>query len=275
MQIGNMYDTVEKINGATLQHGEIHNRVYLMQAEQNNWDSLIPKMKDLALEKDYDKILGRVPEEAKKVFQSSGYRVEAEIPGMYNGKNTGYFLADYLKKERGHCSEQELKTIASVKSIALAANSSTEDSHFNLPGHLKVRQLNRNDLSAMVDLHKKAFKTYSLPINKAEYLLELAEQNHQFYGLFQQDELLVSVILKVHKKESNAEIVDFATHPDYKGQNLSYYLVQEIKKNVDRSEYKSIYSLVRATSYGLNITFSKHGFLLGGTLLNNTVCNTP
>lgn len=271
MQIGNSFDTVEQIDGALLQHGVTHNRVYLMQIDQNNWHELIPKMKDLAKEKNYDKILGRVPEEAKKVFQSNGYAVEAKIPGLYNGEKTGYFLADYLGKERGFCSEQELKTIESVKTIALAAHSSPEDAHFKLPNNLYVRKLNKNDLFAMVHLHEIAFKSYPFPINKAEYLLELVERSHEFYGLFKEEDLLVSAILKIHKNESNVEIIDFATHPDYKGQNLSYYLVQEIKRNIDQSHYKTIYSFVRATSYGLNITFSKHGFSLGGTLLNNTV----
>lgn len=271
MQIKNTFDTVQQIEGAILHHGEMHNRVYLMRSEQNNWDSLALKMKDLAREKNYGKILGRVPEEAKKIFQSNGYQVEAEIPGMYNGEKTGYFLADYLEKERSYCSEKELKTIESVKSIALAANSTSEDSYFALPSSLNVRKLTKNDLLAIVHLHENAFKKYPFPINKVEYLLELVEQNYRFYGLFQQEELLVSAILKIHEEESNVEIVDFATHPDYNGQNLSYYLVQEIKKDMDKSDYKTIYSLVRATSYGLNITFSKHGFSLGGTLLNNTV----
>ena len=254
-----------------LHHGKTHNRLYLMQTEQDNWDSLIPIMKDLAQEKNYDKILGRIPEEAKEVFESNGYHVEAKIPGLYNGKVTGYFLADYLNGQRGSCNDQELKTIQTVKAIAQAAYSSPEDSYFALPQHMEVRKLNRNDLFAMVHLHEKAFKSYPFPVHKAEYLSELAEQNHEFYGLFNQGELIVSAIIKLHRKESNVEIVDFATHPNLNGQNLSYYLVQEIKKIFDGMDYKTIYSLVRATSYGLNITFSKHGFVLGGTLLNNTL----
>jgi putative beta-lysine N-acetyltransferase len=272
MQIENLFDTVEKVEGAVLHHGNAHNRVYLMEAERNgNWSSIIAKMNSLAEKNRYNKIVSRVPEDAKQIFQSNGYIIEAKIPGLYNGERTGYFLADYLEKERGFYTEQELKTRESVKTIALAANGSLEDAYFKLPSTLKVRKLDKNDFVAMVSLHEKAFKSYPFPINKPAYLLELVERNHEFYGLFKEEELLVSAILKMNKKDSNVEIVDFATHPDYKGQNLSYYLVQKIKRNIDQSDYKTIYSLVRATSYGLNITYSKHGFLFGGTLLNNTV----
>lgn len=254
-----------------LHHGKTHNRLYLMQTEEDNWDSLIPLMNDLAQQKNYDKILGKVPEEGKKVFQSYGYKVEAKIPGLYYGEITGYFLADYLNNERAHCDEQNLKTIASVKAIALAAHKPSEDAYVDLPKNLEVRKLNRNDLLDMIDLHRKASDSYTFPTHKPINIMELVAQNLEFYGLFNQEELLVSAILKVSKEESNIEIIDFITHPNVSGQNLSYYLVQEIKKNFDKRDYKTIYSLVRATSYGLNITFSKHDFVLGGTLLNNTL----
>ncbi len=265
-----MYDTLEKRSGATLHHGETHKRVYLTETDKANWDALIPEMKNLAAEKNYDKIIGRVPENAIEKFKANGYKVEAKIPKMFNGETTGYFLADFLSKEREHCNERELKTIESVKTIAKAANNSQKDGHFSLPDNLVVRKLTRNDLFTMADLHQKAFKSYSFPIHKTDYLSELAAKNHEFYGLFDGEELQVSAILKIHEEESNVEIVDFATHPDIKGQNLSYYLVQEIKKELAQTGYKTIYSLVRATSYGLNITFSKHDFVFGGTLYNNT-----
>lgn len=267
----NSYDTIEKIEGAVVQHGETHNRVYLVQSETDNWNALIPKMENLARKNRYDKIVGKVPEDAMEVFTSKGYRVEAEIPGLFNGKKTGYFLADYLNGERGSCNDKELKTIASVKTIAHAANGDPEDSHFDLPSNLSVRKMDKNDLFAMVRLHEQAFKSYPFPIHKADYLLQLTQQNHEFYGLFENDSLLVSAILKIHQLESSVEIVDFATHPNYRGQNLSYYLVQEIKAAMEPRSLKTIYSLVRATSYGLNITFSKHGFSYGGTLVNNTL----
>ena len=65
------------------------------------------------------------------------------------------------------------------------------------------------------------------------------------------------------------EIVDFVTHPDYRGQNLSYFLVQNIKEEMNSLGCQTVYAMVRATSYGLNITYSKHGFILAGTLTNN------
>ncbi|PIB26323.1 GNAT family N-acetyltransferase [Maribacter sp. 4G9] len=121
----------------------------------------------------------------------------------------------------------------------------------------------------MVALHEKAYKYHPKHIKREQDFEELEDMDHQFHGLFVKGDLLVSAILRVHTKEENLEIVDFATHPDFRGQNLSYYLVQEIKTLMNEVNCTTIYALARATSYGLNITYSKHGFKYAGTLTNN------
>lgn len=264
-----MFETVENIDGATIYHGEIHNRVYLSEINSEKIDALLPKMTALAKQKKYDKILSRVPENAINHFESNGYTIEAKIPGLYNGKTAGYFLADYLNKKRHQCDEKQLKTIETVKSIAMAANKPSENPHMRMPGDYTIRKLAADDFSALVTLHEKAYKYHPKHIKREQDFEQLEEMDHHFYGLFIKGELLVSAILKIHTKESNLEIVDFVTHPDYRGQNLSYYLVQEIKKLMDEVSCTTIYALARATSYGLNITYSKHGFKYAGTLTNN------
>ncbi|ASV30700.1 putative beta-lysine N-acetyltransferase [Maribacter cobaltidurans] len=264
-----MFETIENIEGATIYHGEIHNRIYLSEINQEKIDAILPKMTALAKQKKYDKILSRVPENAINKFESNGYTVEAKIPGLYHGKTTGYFLADYLNEGRHQCDEKQLKIIETVKTIAMAANKPNENPHMGIPSNHEVRKLGSKDFSELVDLHEKAYKYHPKHIKREQDFEQLAELDHQFYGLFVKEQLLVSAILRVHPTESNLEIVDFATHPDYRGQNLSYYLVQEIKTLMQDVGCTTIYALARATSYGLNITYSKHGFKYAGTLTNN------
>lgn len=264
-----MFETIETIDGATIYHGEIHNRVYLSEINSDKIDAILPKMTALAKQKKYDKILSKVPENAINLFESKGYKIEAKIPGLYNGKTTGYFLADYLNKSRYQCDEKQQKTIETVKTIALAAKKPNENPHMRMPSDHLVRKLDKSDFPSLVKLHEKAYKYHPKHIKREQDFEQLEELDHQFYGLFVEGELLVSAILRVHTEESNLEIVDFATHPDYRGQNLSYYLVQEIKTVRNDLGSTTIYALARATSYGLNITYSKHGFKYAGTLTNN------
>lgn len=264
-----MFETIENIEGATIYHGKIHNRIYLLEINSAKIDVILPKMTELAKQRKYDKILSRVPENAITHFKSNGFTIEAKIPGLYNGKTTGYFLADYLNKNRLQCDKKQLKTIETVKRIAMAANKPNENPQMGIPEGYAIRKLGTADFSDLATLHEKAYKYHPKHIKKVHDFEALEEMDHQFHGLFVKGELLVCAILRVHTTEANLEIVDFATHPDYRGQNLSYYLVQEIKKLMNVENCTTIYALARATSYGLNITYSKHGFKFAGTLTNN------
>lgn len=266
-----MFETIENIDGALVYHGNMHNRIYFSEAENVNLDNLLQKMKDLAKKKRYEKILGKASEKGLNVLKSQGFIVEAKIPGLYNGSVDGYFLADYTNEKRHVNDEKIMKTIATVKTIAEAANKPNTDSHFLLPENLDIKELSSADFPLLEELHQKAYKYHPHQIKDVAYFSKLKNLNHQFYGLFQNGELLVSAILSVNSSESNVEIVDFVTHPDYRGQNLSYFLVQDIKNKMDKLGCKTIYTMVRSTSYGLNITFSKHGFILAGTLINNCI----
>lgn len=267
-----MFDTIERIEGGVLHHGKSNKRVYLVQTDHGNWNQLIGRMKDLALQRKYDKIVSRIPEEGIASFQSEGYQVEAKIPGLYNGTTAGYFLSEFLNEERSNCAERKLKIIQSVKSIALAAGNSTDDPFFALPEGLQIRKLmNEEELADLARLNAKALRSYPFPIHETTFLKELLQQEHEFYGLYEKGRLIVASLLRTNHEESNVEIIDFSTDSNYKGQNLSYYLVQDIKENFKKEGFKTLYSSARATSYGMNITLSKHGFSFGGTLMNNTL----
>ncbi|MEP2239138.1 MAG: GNAT family N-acetyltransferase [Maribacter sp.] len=264
-----MFEIIENIDGALVYHGNMHKRIYFSQADNVDLDNLLQKMKTLANEKQYEKILSKTSEEKAAILKSKGFEIEAKIPGLYNGTTDGYFLADYINKERHGYNDKIAKTIATVKSIAQAANKPDSDSYFHMPENMTLRELASNEFHLLETLHNKAYKYHPNQIKDVTYFSKLKELNHQFYGLFQNGQLLVSAIIGINKEEGNMEIVDFVTHPDYRGQNLSYFLVQDIKEKMKSFACKTIYTMVRSTSYGLNITFSKHGFIFAGTLNNN------
>jgi putative beta-lysine N-acetyltransferase len=70
--------------------------------------------------------------------------------------------------------------------------------------------------------------------------------------------------------DSNVEMTDFATLPELRGKGYSYYLLDEMEKNMSDTGIKTAYTIARARSYGMNTVFSRHSYIYAGTLVNNT-----
>lgn len=262
-----MFDTIERVGDSVVHHGTLNDRVYLKEVHEEDLGSLIAKVQHLVAKKHYGKIVSKVPRWALDTFLEQGYRVEAEIPGLYNGATDGYFLAGYPKKERVQRTEKEERFIESVKTIALAT--SDVSPKVASDGYV-VRRLEEEDLPDLARLNQRAFPTYPYPIYEAAYLSDCLQRDFEFFGLYKDNRLLEAALVNIEAEGANAEIVDFAILPDLKGQNLSYHLLGAIKKEVAEKQIRTLYAGARATSYGLNITFKKQGFRYGGTLVNNT-----
>ena len=71
-------------------------------------------------------------------------------------------------------------------------------------------------------------------------------------------------------EDKNAEMTDFATLPDYRGNNLSLNLLREMEAEMRLRKMKTLYTIARSHSAGMNITFSKLDYSYSGTLINNT-----
>lgn len=262
-----MFDTIERVGDSEIHHGTMNDRIYLSRLHEDDLDVIFNRVEWLAEQKRYGKIVSKVPRWALDTFLEKGHRVEAEIPGLYKGATNGYFVAGYPDKQRPMLPEKKIRFIESVKNIALATSDnspkvSSED--------YVVRSLEAGDMPALAQLNRRAFGSYPYPVSDPAYLCECLEGNFSFFGIFRDDKLLEAAIVYTNYEESHAEIIDFVIPSELRGQNLSYHLLGAIKKAISAQGVKTLYSSVRATSYGLNITFRKQGFNYGGTLVNNT-----
>jgi len=68
----------------------------------------------------------------------------------------------------------------------------------------------------------------------------------------------------------NVEMTDFATIPDYRGNNFAQFLLYQMENEVAKKGIKTFFTVARGVSFGMNITFVKLGYKFGGTLINNT-----
>ena len=65
-------------------------------------------------------------------------------------------------------------------------------------------------------------------------------------------------------------MTDFAVRIQNRGRGLAELLLAKMDMELRRRRYVLAFTIARATSFGMNITFAKRGYRHAGTLTNNT-----
>ena len=65
-------------------------------------------------------------------------------------------------------------------------------------------------------------------------------------------------------------MTDFATLSKYRGQGLASYLLKKMEREMIHQGMRTLFSIARALSPAMNMTFGNTDYLYGGTLVNNT-----
>ena len=259
-------DVIEQVEGATIQHGSLSDRIYLMKLGDSDCESLIPTLLEIAEEQNYSKIFTKVPLSESEPFIVNGFDAEATIPKMYNGKEDalmfGYYLEEDRKVEQQHDELEGIVELSNSKAGNGTGQALSED--------YKLRKCTESDVEEMAKIYSKVFATYPFPINDPNYLLETMESHVAYFGIEKDNELIALASAEMDKKSQSVEMTDFATLPDRRGKGFAVHLLTEMEKYTKQIGIKTAYTIARAVSPGMNITFAKLGYSYGGRLINNT-----
>jgi putative beta-lysine N-acetyltransferase len=263
-----MPDRIETIGDSVIQHGKQNDRIYLIKLGRNDYPDIIDRLEALAEQNAYSKIFAKVPEWAAGEFRASGYIKEAEIPNFYNGRTDACFFSQFRDEERSEVDKEEYdlirRNIRLSESKTNAGDLSTDDIEYT------IRRLNADDVTPLAALYRAVFNTYPFPIFKESYLLETMNDHVIYFGVFSGTDLVAASSSEMDVRSGNAEMTDFATLKTHRGKNLSLYLLSEMESEMKELGIKTVYTIARALSPGMNITFAKMGYRYSGTLINNT-----
>ncbi len=264
-----MHDVVEKIGHSVVQHGKLNDRIYLMKLDKADFPGIIDVLEKTAREKGYGKIFAKVPGWAREIFERAGYIEEAFIPCFYNVKEPAGFLARYPDRERAVVGQDKLQEILRI--IETAKNRAEPP----LPAAIQtenyfVRLLAHEDLPALAALYKAVFQSYPFPIFDPGYLKETMADNVLYFGAFSGGTLCAASSADMDVYYKNAEMTDFATDPAHRGGKLALRLLGTMEQEMNQRGIKTLYTIARSHSAGINTIFAKAGFRYAGMLRNNT-----
>ena len=266
-----MRDSVTTLGRSLIQHGKHSDRVYLMKLDPADLPGLIDEIETLARNEGYTKIFSKIPDSERVAFDERGYVQEAAIPRFYNGVGTAAFLAKFLDPQRAV--EKRPKRIAKNLELARAkAGQGLSPSRRRKAarGPLHDCSTSPADAEEMSGVYREVFPTYPFPIDDPAYLLSTMAANVQYFCVRDNGRIVALASAEKDLHGANAEMTDFATLPAYRRRGLAVYLLDRIEHEMRTQGVRTAYTIARALSAGMNITFAKMGYTYGGTLTNNT-----
>ncbi len=260
-----MSDVLEKLGGSLIQHGTDNNRIYLMKLDPSDLPGMTGQLDALAAEKGYTKIFAKVPALHAPAFIANGYRREGSIPQFYDGETEAAFLGKFMVPAREIALQR-----AEIERIVTLAQSKSGSAIRALPAGYALRAAGEADAKALADVYRQVFASYPFPIHDPDYLIETM-RSHVCYFVAEKDgKIAAAASGEMDRANRNAEMTDFATLPEHLGNGLAVHLLKFMEPEMEARNIATRYTIARAISPGMNITFAKCGYTFGGTLINNT-----
>ncbi len=261
------FDTIEQFSGATIQHGKMNERIYLMKLNDADPKKLIVELDRLAQIQKYTKIFAKIPVNKADYFYEHGYTKEGEIPRFFSGSTDAVFAGKFIDLQRKTASNQdELDNV-----LELAKSKQTSQPELRpLADDTVIRVCMPDDASRMSELYKEVFPTYPFPIHDPEYLCDTMATHIMYFCVEVNGVIVALSSAEMDRKNGNCEMTDFATLPKWRGNQFALHLLYRMEQEVPSQGIQTVYTIARAVSPGMNIVFAKSGYQFGGCLINNT-----
>lgn len=260
-----MVDVLETLYGSKVQHGPHSDRIYVLHLAPGEPNSLISKLDQMAQLHGYGKIFAKIPETCWHDFFSAGFVKEAEIPDFFNGDTACYFVSKFFEnRQQTNENFSELYRLArkdSCRSIDCSSKEKPDNIELCFPADAEELSL----------VYQRVFPSYPFPIFNPSYVTQIMNEDVTHYCIRMEGDIVATAAIESDSQGQCAEMTDFATLPEWRGNGFAESLLRYMDDMIDGTgDIKTVYTIARATSYGMNSVFRKCGYIYSGLLINNT-----
>ncbi len=259
-------DSVQTIKRSLIQHGSHNDRIYVMRFDPVNSRDLLYELETLARKNRYGKIFAKIPADEWRAFEESDFQIEAVIPGLYKGIIDGLFVAKFFHATRRQELNPDILDRVRHWTQTASANFKKHDSR-KLP---EISTCRPSDAPEMSALYKQVFQTYPFPIGDPAYLQHMMNAGVPYYAIRESGRIAALAAAEIDGDHQNAEMTDFATLPKWRGQGFAGVLLNHMERSAGERGIKTVYTIARAASTGMNAVFQNRGYRYSGLLINNS-----
>ncbi|MBW2733302.1 MAG: putative beta-lysine N-acetyltransferase [Deltaproteobacteria bacterium] len=260
-----MPDTIETFGQSILQHGSLNDRVYLIKLHADDLPRILDHIDELAAQHSYSKLFAKIPARHKDLFILRGYQREAFVPGFFAGSEDAEFLCRYLDPAR--LADPVAPRCREVLAVAEEKRVRGKGDPEKAPTIELAKGEHAEELAAV---YAEVFPSYPFPIHDPGYLRETMESHVRYFLVRNEGRVVAVSSSEMDRAARNVEMTDFATLPSERGKSLALYLLEHMEREMRALGMRTAYTIARALSAGMNVTFARMGYLFGGQLVNNT-----
>lgn len=257
-------DEIIYLGNSLVQHGPSNDRVYLMELDPIDLPDIAHRVYELGRQNGYTKLFAKVPTNATSHFAELGFVDEARVPFMYKGKSAGHFMSKYLNQNRAISTN-----IEQIAEVLDEADRKAKSPQRQGEG-CEIVRLQPGNVDELAKLYATVFETYPFPLHDSSFLRKSMRTDTAFFGIVSDDKLMAAASMEMNTDWQCAEMTDFATLPEYRGRGAAGRLLATMEHAAIDLPIRTVYTIARAESYGMNIVFSRANYTFGGTLYNNT-----
>jgi putative beta-lysine N-acetyltransferase len=269
-----LVDEVRRLGSSRIQHGTFSDRVYALELGQSDMPAILDDLEDLAEEKGYGKIMAKARESHLEEFLARGYTVEARIPEFFGTGENGLFAGKFLDPRRAQEKEpgriKEVLEVARGKGSRETLASDTPPNPEEAVADLELREATADDLDSVASCYDSVFESYPFPIHDPGFIREAQNEGTRFFTVWDGEGLVAASSMEPGGAPGTVEMTDFATLPSHRGRGLATALLGVMDRHARASGLRLAYTIARAVSFGMNITFARRSYHYAGTLVNNT-----
>ncbi len=262
-----MYDRIDGLGDTVYQHGPFNDRIYVMKTTPADCPELLPYLEKLAANRRYGKVIAKCPAGCQEAFEDWGAACEARIPTYYGEGGDALFMARYFDEHRAL--ERYPDEVAENLEIARAKADQQPSRHAG-DWDQEAMPAGEDDVNVMGDVYQLVFPTYPFPIHDPTYLRQAMQNDVLFFKLTKDGRIGALASSEMDLTVSAVEMTDFATLPEYRGRGAAQSLLWAMENAMRERGIRTAFTIARAYSTGMNVTFAKHGYVFGGTLTMNT-----
>ena len=216
----------------------------------------------LAEQQGLEKIWGVVSPAEWVVLSRIGFTREGTLDG-YFAEAPGIAVARYLNGQRAHSTRMEMEDSI----VAMAITQTVHAVPTSVPGY-RARLARQSDAEAISRMLRAVFETYPTPIDSASAIQ--AAMDHIRFAVVEYEGAIIGVTsADVDTEHRVAEMTDCAVLPEHRGHGLMLMLLRFLENAVGNLALRSLFTLARATSVPMNLTFARLDYAYRGRLINN------